>query len=325
MALYYISGGAQKPNALELEEFQGYERGLLLSYDTATGTVERLLDYESPPEVLPEPDPGTLFKAATLDSGRLYICTPTEVIVYTLPSLERECYISLPSFHDVHHVRPTADGNFLVTVTGLDMVQEISPGGQVIREWDVLGEPLWSRFSRDTDYRRVSSTKPHKSHPNYTFYLGGEIWATRFHQKDAVCLSRPGGRIAIDIGKPHDGIVAGGMVWFTTVNGCLAAADPKRDQVVRTITIEQGFKRPGWCRGLCIEPDGLAVVGFSRLRQTRWSDNVSWIQGGINVLKDSLGTPTSILGVDLESGGTLWKINLEPYGLGTVFSIHRVD
>ncbi|MFC1545022.1 hypothetical protein ACFL4X_02550 [Gemmatimonadota bacterium] len=325
MSLYYITGGAQKANAAELEEFQGYERGLLLALDRDSGSVEKLLEYKSPPEVCPQPDPGALFKAGEIEAGRLYLCTPTEVLIYALPGLELEHYISLPSFNDLHHVRPTPGGNLLVTVTGLDMVQEISLSGEVLREWDVLGEPLWSRFSRDIDYRRVASTKPHRSHPNYAFYLGGEIWVTRFQQRDAVCLTKSGRRIAIDAGLPHDGIVAGGRVYFTTVNGCVVAADTATREIVRTVTVSQGLKRPGWCRGLCVTGKSTAVVGFSMLRQTRWKDNLSWLKGGINAIKNTINAPASISEIDLDSGETLWSENLDRWGMSTVFSIHRVD
>ncbi len=72
----------------------------------------------------PPDDPAILFKSGTLANGLLYLTTQTEVLVYRVPSFELTTGISLPSFNDVHHVRPTADGTLLVAVTGLDMVAE---------------------------------------------------------------------------------------------------------------------------------------------------------------------------------------------------------
>ncbi len=39
-----------------------------------------------------------------------------------------------------------------------------TPEGQVLAEWNVLGEEPWSRFSRDVDYRKIVSKKPRLSH-----------------------------------------------------------------------------------------------------------------------------------------------------------------
>lgn len=75
--------------------------------------------------------------------------------------------------------------------TGLDMVVRVTPEGRVLEEWDVLLEPAWQRFSRDIDYRKIVSTKPHRSHPNFVFELGDEVWVTRFEQRDAICLTAP--------------------------------------------------------------------------------------------------------------------------------------
>ena len=60
-------------------------------------------------------------------------------------------------------------------------------GGQLLEQWNVLGEDPWAWFSQNVDYRKVDSTKPHQSH--FVFPLGEEVWATRFSRKDAICLT----------------------------------------------------------------------------------------------------------------------------------------
>jgi hypothetical protein len=87
--------------------------------------------------------PAILFKSVFLSDDKLFTCTSTEVLVYQLPGFQLLHYISLPCFNDLHHVYPTREGTLLVAVTGLDMVVEVGTAGEVIREWNVLGEDPW--------------------------------------------------------------------------------------------------------------------------------------------------------------------------------------
>ena len=90
----------------------------------------------------------------------------------------------------MHHVRPAPSGNLTVASAGLELVLEVTHDGQVVELWNVLGEDPWSRFDPQVDYRKLN-TKPHRGHPNFVFYIGAELWATRFHQGDAVSLADP--------------------------------------------------------------------------------------------------------------------------------------
>ncbi|WP_372369480.1 hypothetical protein [Candidatus Uabimicrobium sp. HlEnr_7] len=90
----------------------------------------------------------------------------------------------------------------LVVNAGLDMILRISVSGEILEEWPVLSETLWARFSKNVDYRKIE-TKPHKSHPNFVFCTQKNTWVTRSYQKDAICLTEPYNRIAIDIGNPQ--------------------------------------------------------------------------------------------------------------------------
>src|SRR5262249_317885 len=148
------------------------------------------------------------------------------VLIYSLPDFTLTDYISLPQFNDLHHVRPTSTGSLAVANTGLDQVVEMSREGRVLRLWSAVGGDPWDRFDPERDYRKVDSTKPHRSHPNYVFEVGEDLWGTRFEQRDALCLTG-GGRIAIDVQRPHDGITMGDKVYFTTVNGCIVIASLK--------------------------------------------------------------------------------------------------
>ena len=224
----YVIGGRQKPgvDTDETDEWHHYSAGLIVSVDPNSGSIRTCAEHVSPPDACASThDPSILFKAGTLVGNRLYVPTQTELLIYTVPSFERIGYLSLPCFNDVHHVSPGPDGTLLVANTGLDMVVEVSRDGTVRREWSVTGETLWTRFSREIDYRKAVTTKPHISHPNHVFRLGDDIWVTRCNQHDARCLTREQPAIHIGDHLAHDGLVRDGRVYFTMVTGHVAVAD----------------------------------------------------------------------------------------------------
>lgn len=317
----YVVGGEQR-HARSMREneqwWYKYHRGLILKVDTSSGAVTRCTEYVSPAEACAGDDAAILFKSGTLHDDKLYVCTQTEILIYTIPDFRLESYVSLPCFNDVHHVRPSRDGHLLVANSGLDMVLEITRDGDVLREWHALDDDPWMTFSREVDYRRVASTKPHRSHPNQVFYIGDDIWVTRFEQRDAVCLTDRSKRIAIDLELVHDGFVHDGHVYFTTVNGCVVIANTQNlaiEEVVDLNCLRQDEAHLGWCRGLLVEGDR-TWIGFSRLRLTKFRENLSWVRWGF---KPHL--PTRIACFDLVNKRILYENDLQVHGLDAVFSI----
>src|SRR5579864_8835663 len=118
----YVVGGQQRQARplIARSDWYDYGQGVVLRVDVDSGEAETCLEYVSPAEVRAEGDPPILFKCATLEDQRLYLCTHSEVLVYTVPDFTRVAYVSSPRFNDLHHVRPTRDGTLLVTNTGLD-------------------------------------------------------------------------------------------------------------------------------------------------------------------------------------------------------------
>lgn len=319
----YVLGGQQRElrsmSAIGQDWYE-YGKGIVLDLDTATAQASVVVDYVSPPEAAEPESPRILFKSGTLHGERLYVCTQTEVLVYRVPSFELETYISLPMFNDVHHVRPTPDGNLLVANTGLDTVVELTGTGEVVKIWNVLGDDPWARFSRDTDYRMVRTTKPHLAHPNHVFYIGDEPWASRFEQRDAISLVDPGRRIDIGLERIHDGIVHDGHVYFTTVDGNVIIADTTTLKVVETIDLTKSHPPEmmlGWARGLLIDGPHM-WVGFSRIRPTKFRENLGWVLAG---LKRDFGTHVGCY--DLRTRQSLGQVNVEPFGLSAIFGIYR--
>jgi hypothetical protein len=278
-----------------------------------------LLSYESPADVCADDDPAILFKQGHRTDGQLYLTTPTEVITLAYPSLERTGYVSLPSFHDVHHVQPTPEGTLLVVNTGLDQLVEVTTDGEIVSRQHVVGDDPWGgRFTAATDYRREATTKPYEAHPNHVFFIGEERWVTRFEKRDAVCIDDRRRRIDIGVERVHDGLVVGDEVYFTAVDGHVVIADTGTLEVIEVIDLnalsDDGLL--GWCRGIHIVGDE-AWIGFSRLRPTAIRENVAWVKEGFRK-----GVGTHIARYDLHGRRLLDRVPLEEVTpLNAVFSI----
>jgi hypothetical protein len=328
MASIYVLGARQRNLLVKSEEeWNLYESALILRLDTETGKVRSCLEYQSPPEARAHDNSSNVFKAGTLIGDTLYACTSTEVLIFSLPEFKQIGYVSLPSFNDLHHVTLSADGNLLVASTGLDMVVKFTLQGKVLERWNVLNEDPWLRFSRDIDYRKVDSTKPHRSHPNFVFELDGEVWVTRFRQRDAIALTGNGlntsaKRIDIAVQTPHDGLVCGDRIYFTTVDGRVVIANRhtlKVDEVVDLKPIGGQGALLGWCRGLMPVDERKMWVGFTRVRKTHLQENVLWVK---NIFHEGMAVkPTHISLYDIVGQQCLKEFDLEPHGMNIVFSI----
>ena len=324
---FYVTAARQKTRLFkDADEWTQYDSGLILRADDRRGDIEPCLQYVTPPEVRAGEEASVVFKAGARVGDRLYTCTSTEVMSFRLPAFECEDYISLPCFNDLHHVCPTPEGNYLVCSTGLDLVVEVSRGGNVLREWAVLGGSPWGgRFCREIDYRKVATTKPHLSHPSFVFQLDEQIWVTRLEQRDAVCLTEDGPRIEIAVQRPHDGILHRGRIYFTTVNGNIVIADRNSHQVLEVVDLNpispQYEGVLGWCRGLLVLDERLVWVGFTRVRKTKFMENLNWIKHGLRQVE----APTRIALYDLQARQCLKEIDLEPAGAGLVFGIYPAD
>ena len=71
----------------------------------------------------------------------------------------------------------------------------------------------------------------------------------------------------------------------------------------------------GWCRSIHVDGD-LAWVGFSRIRATKFRENVGWVAHGLRRV-----CPTHMALYDLARNECLAEVDLETAGLSAVFSI----
>ncbi|HZR56037.1 MAG TPA: hypothetical protein VFA74_04120 [Terriglobales bacterium] len=323
MSGLYVLGARQRSLLVKSEEeWNLYESALILQLDTESGRVVTCVEYKSPLEARANENSSNVFKAGTIVGDTLYACTSTEVLILKLPEFKKTGYISLPCFNDIHHVTPSSDGNLLVANTGLDMVVKFTAEGKILATWDVLDEPLWSRFSQDVDYRKVESTKPHKSHPNFVFELDGKVWVTRFRQRDAICLEDRSKRIDVAVMTPHDGLVWGDHVYFTTVDGRIVIADSRTFQIGYVADLKEidgSNALLGWCRGLLPVDENRIWVGFTRVRKTKFQENIMWVKKAFH---EGMGVkPTHISLYDIHAKRCLQEFDLEPHGMNIVFSI----
>ncbi len=326
MSKFYVTGGRQRKDALQVEEWFSYGLATIYSVDTETGEVSHCVDHETRPDARPDDDNANIvFKAGSRNGDNIVVCTQTEIIEYRLPDFQQVNYISHPWLNDAHHVVARDNGNFLVANTGLDMVLELDPAGHAVADYSAIPEESpWDRFDRDTDYRKVVTTKPHHCHPNYVFEYNDEMWISRFIQKDLLCLSDPRKRIDVGIEKTHDGNLLGNRVYCTTVNGFIIVADLDSQQIIATHDlneITQSTKDLGWCRSLHILDEDRIIVGFSRLRPSKIRENLRWMKFKMG-MRDTAGRlPTRIACFDLKSQSLLWTTDLEKDGMNAVFSI----
>jgi len=232
---------------------------------------------------------------------------------------------SHPCFNNIHSVAVHGD-ELYVTSTGLDMVVVLNKyDGSIIRYLNAEGKPIWHRFSPDSDYRKQHSTRPHDCHPNYVFWVDGEPWVTRCTQEDAVQLGNPRKKIDVSGSKKpisvHDGIVKGGQVFFTSVDGAIVVADTKTLQPIETINLYSlkgyvGLR--GWCRGLYISGDVL-YVGFSRLRKTKRMEKLEWVNRFLK--RGETVDECSILAVDYKQPRILSDYRIPSNMLDGIYSI----
>ena len=320
MPRIYVTGGRQRPShLLTREEWSAYEKAVLLELDTDTGAVRTVLEYGSPPERCP-PRPSHVFKAGSWDGDHLLLCTQTEVVVFD-PAAERVVRtISHPWFNDLHHVARIG-GRLHVVSTGLDSVLAVSDEGVVEALHPAVPGAPWSRLDRSTDYRRVATTKPHESHPNYVLEGAGGVWVTRFEQRDVAPLGGGAGvRIADD--PIHDGVADGDTTWFTVVSGEVVAVDLAGRRVSARYPLapmgDEAGRPLGWCRGL-LRDGSATLLAFSRLRPTKLKQNLQWLRKPLGKQPEAM--PSRVCAYDLEGGRKQRTWVLEDHGISSIFSL----
>jgi hypothetical protein len=87
MSELYVVGGVLRTSFFkQLPEWNSFKRALIVRVKPEGKLADVMAEYVSPEDACPSDSPSILFKSATVADGKLYVCTPTEVLVYQLPS-----------------------------------------------------------------------------------------------------------------------------------------------------------------------------------------------------------------------------------------------
>jgi len=116
--------------------------------------------------------------------------------------------------------------------------------------------------------------------------------------------------------------VVGDWIYFTTVDGHLVVANRHTLQVEEVFDFNsidnENHLVLGWCRGVAVMEKNKVWIGFTRIRLTRFKENLIWAKQGFETRKKA----THIALYDLAAKKCLDEIDVEPYGVDVLFSIH---
>jgi hypothetical protein len=244
-----ITGGTLRKTSSLTKDWSAFSGGKLLIYDTVNKKVVHDFQYETPLEHKPKKDSSILFKASYLDKNILYIATKTEILTYCIETFTLLNVFSHPLMNDVHHVSLIKSKLYVVS-TGIDSVLVFSLCGKFETLHYIADGCFEDRFSRDEDYRKIESLKPHASHPNYVFEYKNDIYVTRFMQKDCYRL-RDNAIFSVADNFIHDGVPYHDSVYFTAVDGQLIITNLAGRKETISLNIMERSKIPlGWCRSV---------------------------------------------------------------------------
>jgi hypothetical protein len=310
-----------------LAEYLGRERAIVMGcidqLDESTGEITHLKRVTVPDEYR---DTGFRkdfrLTAATIVGSRLYIGSATQVLIFSWPSLELVQEIDSPYFHDIHHVTVIGDLIYVMS-TGLDAVLTFRLNGEFNSIKSVILADVWEKFNRDTDYRKIGTLKPHDAHPNFVFEMNGDVWCTRFKQRDVVKLSDLNSTIPVsDHAGIHDGFSFGDSIFFTSVNGHVIELSKSAGKIVEDLDLNKLDDRGvplGWCRGLYVTKDYF-FIGFSVLRTTKLEENLAWLN---SEWKDRVARrlPSRVVVVDRRARKITREFNLAYPDVDMIFTI----
>lgn len=292
----------------------------LLEIDIQSKSWKPLIEYSAEGGNYPDDTPNSIFVSSSIHDGKIYLCTSTELFVYSYPENKLLKTVSYPFFQNLHHVMVHLN-EVVVASTGLDLIVYLDIKTlEPLRFRHALGKDPWHKYSQDVDYRKYVSLKPHEAHPNFAFSLGEELWVTRFNQKDAVSIDNINKVMNIGVERVHDGFVQEDKVYFTTVNGCIAVLDAVSYALLEVVNLNEIENTPdelGWCRGLLVEGN-LAYVAFSKIRDTKVKENIKW---ALSRLRSKTESYTKVAVYDLAKKEKLEEMIMPPDSINAVYSV----
>jgi hypothetical protein len=300
-----ICGGKES-----LQTDRNYEHAVAINIEVKNGeaTLINRCEYQTP-ETSVSPNTDLTFKSSSIYQNTLITVTETEIVELSLKDLTVETVVSHPSFNDLHHVFKHED-SYTVANTGLDSVSIYTPSQDHIEHLSTVKTKNKSRLNPEIDYRKVSSTKPHFTHPNYLFKLNDELWVTRCDTMDAISLSS-NKRLDIGSNLVHDGVIFKNSIYFTCVDGQIRIFDTQSLLLKHAIDLREFVSNlNGWCRGILPISTNLVVVGISKFRRSK------------RISLSTNQTCARLLLIDIFKREVQWDIDVSDLGIDAIFGIH---
>jgi hypothetical protein len=296
-----LAGGRQAREAgvADLSHRPLYDLAVLATLDLDTLQLEPWARY---------PGVQQRFGAPAVLGQDVLACTEREVLRYGPDGQVRERWAH-PWMVDVHHAA-MLEGALHVACTGLDGVMVLQGERQTFL-------PTWP----GADPRRAPARS--RSHPNHVWAAAGRTFATRGRLGDVVGLHERAPCWPVAEVPVHDGLPTAQGVWFTAVDGQLVLLDPETGQVARRILLQADDTTGeplGWCRGLWIA-DGLAWVGFTRIRATRLRASLAWVRGRLRGRPVATRRLTRVVAFELDTGRPALQIALQDVELDVLMGM----
>lgn len=302
--------------------------------DLARGRRERLLSF-IPPDPHRIPEKG-FTGAEWLHDDALLVCGFDAVWRFEPSTGRCTGCLHQPDFNDLHGLTIEHAAAVLhVCNTGLDSVETFTLTGRFLGR--AAMSPAWFEAARQhgaavarDDFERVlgagwePAERPalttsegayyqgaagpfHRSkvrdyaHPNHVVVWGGQLVATLLATRELRSMHTHRALAHLDA-PPHDGLLVGDDLWVTTVDGRVWRVAP--DGAASLIVDTSVTGHLGWCRGLAVQGDTLAV-GLTAIRtppQYAWRPDVYE------------GTETEVLWLERASGRLLGSVRYDEPG-----------
>ena len=251
---------------------------LLWLYDTSTYQVEKELYFEN--NIFTQ-DTSQSFRGGRIYNGVFYTCTHCEIVEIDLSGFQIRNSYSHKSFNDLHDVF-VDDTGIYVANTGLDLVQHFSFNYELVQEFNLMKEDIWTVFDKSADYRfmtKMRGERKDRTHNNNIVKIDDKYYVTELKTKSLRCLNS--NKYVIDdiSGNPHDGHFRGDLLYFTTTDGKVDIYS-RLFKKLETLDLTKFYNKGdgiGWCRGIEV-CDDIKYIGFTKFRTSKKQELVKWIK-----------------------------------------------